>query len=203
MNWGSSSQAQTYSEALSSIQNLAHVEEHVKNYRPQILALTGIPNARPALVDFAYLICKKNSLLMCGDIVRVSYLLQTYIKCILIATSVAFTTAQSNIQRSHPNVSKGISISMGSRHQRILFCYRQYGLATRNSGFTSNCRYRENEAQYIITRLQERLASLRETFAGSILCHYTVSIYIVFSCCLHFPTFSFIFSSLVPGSTSK
>ncbi len=73
VNWGSSTQAQTYSEALSSIQQLVHIEEHVKNYRPQILALTGIPNARPALVDFAYLICKRNSLLICGDVVRVRF----------------------------------------------------------------------------------------------------------------------------------
>ena len=72
VNWGSSSQAQTYSEALSSIQQLAHVEEHVKNYRPQILALTGHPATRPALVDFAYLICKKNSLLICANVVKVS-----------------------------------------------------------------------------------------------------------------------------------
>lgn len=70
VNWGSSSQAQTYSEALSSIQQLVHVEDHVKNYRPQILALTGHPASRPALVDFAYLICKKNSLLICANIMK-------------------------------------------------------------------------------------------------------------------------------------
>ncbi|XP_046634296.1 bumetanide-sensitive sodium-(potassium)-chloride cotransporter-like [Daphnia pulicaria] len=70
VNWGSSSQAQTYSEALSSIQQLVHVEEHVKNYRPQILALTGHPATRPALVDFAYLICKSNSLLICANVVK-------------------------------------------------------------------------------------------------------------------------------------
>jgi solute carrier family 12 sodium/potassium/chloride transporter 2 len=72
VNWGSSSQAQTYSEALSSIQQLVHVEEHVKNYRPQILALTGHPATRPALADFAYLVCKKNSLLICANVVKVS-----------------------------------------------------------------------------------------------------------------------------------
>jgi solute carrier family 12 sodium/potassium/chloride transporter 2 len=71
VNWGSSTQAQTYRAALSSIQQLIHIEEHVKNYRPQILVLTGLPNTRPALVDFAYLICKNNSLMVCGNIVKV------------------------------------------------------------------------------------------------------------------------------------
>ena len=71
VNWGSSTQAQTYRAALTSIQQLVHIEEHVKNYRPQILVLTGLPSTRPALVDFAYLICRKNSLMICGNIVQV------------------------------------------------------------------------------------------------------------------------------------
>ena len=75
MNWGSSTQAQTYRAALTSIQQLVHIEEHVKNYRPQILVLTGLPNTRPALVDFAYLICKNNSLMVCGNIVEVRIVL--------------------------------------------------------------------------------------------------------------------------------
>ncbi|XP_046450809.1 solute carrier family 12 member 3-like [Daphnia pulex] len=70
VNWGSSTQAQTYRTALTSIQQLVHIEEHVKNYRPQILVLTGLPNTRPALVDFAYLICKNNSLMICGHVVK-------------------------------------------------------------------------------------------------------------------------------------
>ncbi|XP_046651512.1 solute carrier family 12 member 3-like isoform X1 [Daphnia pulicaria] len=70
VNWGSSTQAQTYRAALTSIQQLVHIEEHVKNYRPQILVLTGLPNTRPALVDFAYLICKNNSLMVCGNVVE-------------------------------------------------------------------------------------------------------------------------------------
>lgn len=53
------------------MQQLAYTEEHVKNYRPQILALTGPPHHRPALVDFAYLICKNNSMLVCGNVVKV------------------------------------------------------------------------------------------------------------------------------------
>ncbi len=73
VNWGSSTQAQTYRTALTSIQQLVHIEEHVKNYRPQILVLTGLPNTRPALVDFAYLICKNNSLMICGHVVKVKH----------------------------------------------------------------------------------------------------------------------------------
>ncbi|KAF4526779.1 hypothetical protein B566_EDAN012319 [Ephemera danica] len=58
-NWGSSTQAQSYNTALKSMQELNTVEDHVKNYRPQILLLTGMPGSRPPLVDFANLITKK------------------------------------------------------------------------------------------------------------------------------------------------
>lgn len=36
VNWGSTTQAQTYKNALLSVQQLNSVEEHVKNYRPQV-----------------------------------------------------------------------------------------------------------------------------------------------------------------------
>lgn len=36
VNWGSTTQAQTYKNALMSVQQLNNVEEHVKNYRPQV-----------------------------------------------------------------------------------------------------------------------------------------------------------------------
>jgi solute carrier family 12 sodium/potassium/chloride transporter 2 len=70
VNWGSSTQAQTYKNALMSVQQLNYVEEHVKNYRPQILVLSGQPNIRPELVTFGYLLTKKLSLLVCGHIMR-------------------------------------------------------------------------------------------------------------------------------------
>jgi solute carrier family 12 (sodium/potassium/chloride transporter), member 2 len=54
------------------MQELNSVEEHVKNYRPQLLVLTGMPGARPPLVDFANLITKKVSLLICGHILLVT-----------------------------------------------------------------------------------------------------------------------------------
>jgi solute carrier family 12 (sodium/potassium/chloride transporter), member 2 len=71
VNWGSSTQAQIYRNALVSIQQLAQVEDHVKNYRPQLLVLSAMPGSRPALIDFAYLISKKNALIVCGHIIIV------------------------------------------------------------------------------------------------------------------------------------
>ncbi|XP_076356125.1 solute carrier family 12 member 2-like isoform X2 [Tachypleus tridentatus] len=68
VNWGSSTQAQTYKGALSSVLKLNQIQEHVKNYRPQILVLTGKPSSRPSLIDFVYSITKKLSLMICGDV---------------------------------------------------------------------------------------------------------------------------------------
>jgi solute carrier family 12 sodium/potassium/chloride transporter 2 len=70
VNWGSSTQAQMYKNALLSVQQLNNVEDHVKNYRPQILVLSGMPNFRPPLIHFAYLLTKNLSLLICGHIVK-------------------------------------------------------------------------------------------------------------------------------------
>lgn len=70
VNWGSSTQAQTYKSALLSVQQLNNVEDHIKNYRPQILVFAGFPNTRPILVDFAYSLTKNVSLLLCGHIIK-------------------------------------------------------------------------------------------------------------------------------------
>ena len=70
VNWGSTTQAQTYKNALMSVQQLNNVEEHVKNYRPQILVLSGPPNSRPQLVNFGYSLTKKLSLLVCGHVMK-------------------------------------------------------------------------------------------------------------------------------------
>uniref|UniRef100_A0A6Q2XXM5 Uncharacterized protein n=1 Tax=Esox lucius TaxID=8010 RepID=A0A6Q2XXM5_ESOLU len=72
INWGSSVQAGTYNMALSYSVSLAGVEDHVKNFRPQCLVLTGPPNVRPALVDFVGSFTKNISLMICGDILMVS-----------------------------------------------------------------------------------------------------------------------------------
>ncbi|KDR10319.1 Bumetanide-sensitive sodium-(potassium)-chloride cotransporter, partial [Zootermopsis nevadensis] len=68
VNWGSSTQAQTYKTALTSVHKLINVDEHVKNYRPQILVLTGKPQDRPPLVDLVNLITKNNALMLCGHL---------------------------------------------------------------------------------------------------------------------------------------
>lgn len=67
-NWGSSAQAQVFVNALKGVQSLTDTQEHVKNYRPKVLVLTGNPAHRPPLVDFANLITKKLSLLICGHV---------------------------------------------------------------------------------------------------------------------------------------
>ncbi|GMT10099.1 hypothetical protein PFISCL1PPCAC_1396, partial [Pristionchus fissidentatus] len=69
VNWGSSTQAHSYKNALASMVKLANTEEHVKTYRPQILVLSGNPAARPSLVDFVYNITKGSSLMICGYVV--------------------------------------------------------------------------------------------------------------------------------------
>jgi solute carrier family 12 sodium/potassium/chloride transporter 2 len=68
-NWGSSAQAQVFVSALKGVQNLTETQDHVKNYRPKVLVLTGNPAHRPPLVDFANLITKKLSLLICAHVI--------------------------------------------------------------------------------------------------------------------------------------
>ncbi|KAL1488426.1 hypothetical protein ABEB36_014899 [Hypothenemus hampei] len=68
VNWGSTTQAQIYKNALNATQQLNTVEEHVKNYRPQILVLSGMPSSRPSLVEFAHFFTKNLSMLVCGHI---------------------------------------------------------------------------------------------------------------------------------------
>ncbi|XP_051884008.1 solute carrier family 12 member 3 isoform X1 [Pristis pectinata] len=68
VNWGSSVQAGSYNMALSYSVGLNEVDDHVKNYRPQCLVLTGPPNFRPALVDFVGTVTKNHSLMVCGNV---------------------------------------------------------------------------------------------------------------------------------------
>ncbi|XP_065150411.1 solute carrier family 12 member 3-like [Paramisgurnus dabryanus] len=70
VNWGSSYQAGIYNMALSFSVSLSNVEDHVKNFRPQCLVLTGPPNVRPALVDFVGTFTKNISLMICGNIIK-------------------------------------------------------------------------------------------------------------------------------------
>lgn len=71
VNWGSSTQAHVYKNALNTTLKLVSVADHIKNFRPQVLVLTGAPWARPELVDFVYSLTNKISLMVCGNIVEV------------------------------------------------------------------------------------------------------------------------------------
>ena len=70
-NWGSSAQALQFVSALKNVQALNDVPDHVKNYRPKILVLSGVPAHRQPLVDFANLLTKKLSLLVCAHVEEV------------------------------------------------------------------------------------------------------------------------------------
>ncbi|CAJ0581669.1 unnamed protein product, partial [Mesorhabditis spiculigera] len=69
VNWGSSTQANHYKSTLAGLQRMDKYDEHVKNYRPQILLMTGEPSARPGLVDFAGSITRGASLLACANVI--------------------------------------------------------------------------------------------------------------------------------------
>ncbi|KAK2151035.1 hypothetical protein LSH36_378g01015 [Paralvinella palmiformis] len=69
INWGSSTQAHVYRNALQHTLKLSHVLDHVKNYRPQLLVLCGFPSDRQILVDFGSNITKNVSLMVCGHVI--------------------------------------------------------------------------------------------------------------------------------------
>ncbi|XP_068609282.1 solute carrier family 12 member 2 [Brachionichthys hirsutus] len=68
VNWGSSTQALTYHQALTHTLQLSGVEDHIKNFRPQCLVMTGYPNSRPALLDLVHSFTKNVGLMICGHI---------------------------------------------------------------------------------------------------------------------------------------
>ena len=70
VNWGSSTQTQSFVSALKAVQTLAKVEDHVKNFRPKLIVLSGDPATRPCLVDFANLLTKRLSLLQFAQIIH-------------------------------------------------------------------------------------------------------------------------------------
>lgn len=65
---GSTTQAQTYKKALTEALKLQTINDHVKNFHPNILVLAGKPYSRAPLVDFANLITKHNSLMIVGNV---------------------------------------------------------------------------------------------------------------------------------------
>uniref|UniRef100_UPI003AAAB7C7 solute carrier family 12 member 2 isoform X2 n=1 Tax=Centroberyx gerrardi TaxID=166262 RepID=UPI003AAAB7C7 len=68
VNWGSSTQALTYHQALTHTLHLSGVEDHIKNFRPQCLVMTGYPNSRPALLHLVHSFTKNVGLLICGHV---------------------------------------------------------------------------------------------------------------------------------------
>ncbi|GLD55911.1 solute carrier family 12 member 1 [Lates japonicus] len=68
VNWGSSTQAVTFVSAVSNALSLSGVEDHVKNFRPQILALTGSARTRPALLDLAHSFSKNYGLCLTCEV---------------------------------------------------------------------------------------------------------------------------------------
>ncbi|XP_018422708.1 PREDICTED: solute carrier family 12 member 2 isoform X2 [Nanorana parkeri] len=68
VNWGSSTQALTYLNALQHTIRLAGVEDHVKNFRPQCLVLSGAPSSRPALLQLVHAFTKNVGLMICGHV---------------------------------------------------------------------------------------------------------------------------------------
>lgn len=58
----------------------------MKNYRPQLLVLSGNPSARSALIDLAHHITKNQSLVVCGHIVESSLAYKTKATMLLKAT---------------------------------------------------------------------------------------------------------------------
>ncbi|XP_066273126.1 solute carrier family 12 member 1-like isoform X3 [Branchiostoma lanceolatum] len=70
VNWGSSAQAQMYTDALKATLKLGSVGDHIKTYRPQLLVLTGAPHHRPPLVDLGSHITKDVGLMVCGQVIH-------------------------------------------------------------------------------------------------------------------------------------
>ena len=67
-NWGSSADALVFLNALNNSYSLNEKKDHIKTYRPKVLVMSGNPAHRKPLVDFANLLTKKMSLLVCGHI---------------------------------------------------------------------------------------------------------------------------------------
>uniref|UniRef100_A0A8C1XX99 Solute carrier family 12 member 2 n=1 Tax=Cyprinus carpio TaxID=7962 RepID=A0A8C1XX99_CYPCA len=70
VNWGSSTQALTYHQALTHSLQLCGVADHIKTYRPQCLVMTGAPNSRPALLHLVHAFTKNVGLMVCGHVSR-------------------------------------------------------------------------------------------------------------------------------------
>uniref|UniRef100_A0A8C6LY08 Solute carrier family 12 member 2 n=1 Tax=Nothobranchius furzeri TaxID=105023 RepID=A0A8C6LY08_NOTFU len=92
VNWGSSTQALTYQQALTHTLHLSGVEDHIKNFRPQCLVMTGYPNSRPALLDLVHSFTKNVGLMICGHVRTVSTHQTRYQRWLMKNETKAFYT---------------------------------------------------------------------------------------------------------------
>uniref|UniRef100_A0A673CPP8 Solute carrier family 12 member 2 n=1 Tax=Sphaeramia orbicularis TaxID=375764 RepID=A0A673CPP8_9TELE len=93
VNWGSSTQALTYHQALTHTLHLSGVEDHIKNFRPQCLVMTGYPNSRPALLDLVHSFTKNVGLMICGHVRTVKTSMFWYQRWLLKNETKAFYTS--------------------------------------------------------------------------------------------------------------
>lgn len=70
VNWGSTTEDQTFTNSLSNLIRLNQIPNHVKNYRPCILLLSGNPSARMPLVALARDLTKNVGLLLIGQVTQ-------------------------------------------------------------------------------------------------------------------------------------
>uniref|UniRef100_A0AAQ4RLL2 Solute carrier family 12 member 1 n=1 Tax=Gasterosteus aculeatus aculeatus TaxID=481459 RepID=A0AAQ4RLL2_GASAC len=89
VNWGSSTQAVTFVSSVSNALSLSGVEDHVKNFRPQILAMTGSARSRPALLDLAHSLTKNYGLCIACEVFEVRFYCYPII-CILFNWCFAY-----------------------------------------------------------------------------------------------------------------
>ena len=68
VNWGSSTQAVTYRTILAMSYQYNEVGDHVKNFRPQCLVLSGSPEVHGDLVHLVSHVTKNNGLMVCGEV---------------------------------------------------------------------------------------------------------------------------------------
>ncbi|XP_030622619.1 solute carrier family 12 member 1 isoform X2 [Chanos chanos] len=68
VNWGSSTQAVTFVNAVNNALTLSGVDDHIKNFRPQCIVLTGSPRTRPALLDLAHSFTKNYGLCLTCEV---------------------------------------------------------------------------------------------------------------------------------------
>jgi len=159
------------------VQQLDRVEEHVKNYRPQLLVLTGAPNTRSSLVDFAHHITKHQSLFICGHIIEVP--LVSIFADVLIRQINIFCMCASDthiIQNAQQHGAELLFLAQGKQDQGVLLAGRWLEFPRRCYFAPTSCWTWENETQYPANGLQARLGHLSPGESEHVLQHHAVSV---------------------------